>query len=216
MTKLNYVIRDYNAKNHKINKNNYRNFDEFLDSIYIREKDLSDLLDPNASLQEDVDILVDDPFMTKDEIEKKLLEILKAADEYITKRYAETYYSDDVALDCEVSDAFAYEDTIDEFVLDDWGWEHAEEGDIKKFEIKRVCLELKIFKRLKRNLDTNELVDANEVTIDDEVVYEEKPMQYVTIYYYDNVEVVSKDDLEYYDYLKRLDESYDEKFLDEE
>lgn len=149
MTKLNYVIKDYDSRSHKINRKDYRTFDELLDIIYVRGNDLSDLLDANARLHQDVNILVDDPYATKDELEKEVLDILKKIDEYTTKRYAETYYSDYAELDCEVGDAFECEDTIDEFVLDD------------------------------------------------EVVYKEKTTQYIDIYYYANIEEVSKDDVDF-------------------
>lgn len=194
--KLNYVIKDYERKEHSIYGRRYRTFEEFLDATGVRGNDLSDLLDPNTSLQEDVSILIDDLYMTENEIENEVLDILKKADEYTIKRYAETYYTDDVCLDCEVSDAFEWIDTIDEFVLDDESLEHAEEGDIKSFKINCICLELKIFKRFKRELETRELVDANETTIDDDIVYEERPTQYVNVYYYDDVEEVSKNDLD--------------------
>lgn len=193
--RLNYVIKDYERREHSLYRKKYRTYNEFLDAIRVFGVDLSDLSDPNASLQEDVNILIDDLYMTKDEIEDKLLEVLKDANDYTTKRYAETYYTDGVCLDCEVGDAFECDDKIDEFLLDDESWERVEEGDIKSFEIRRARLELKIFKRLKRGLGEEEFADAYETTIDDDIVYEARPTQYVDIYYYANVEEVHLSDL---------------------
>lgn len=195
MKKLNYVINDNTRTYHFYGKKRYKNFDELLDIIYVRGNDLSDLLDPNARLHQDVNILVDDPYATKDEIENEVLDILKKADEYTIKRYAETYYSERAELDCEVGDAFECEDKIDEFVLDDESWERVEEGDIKSFEIRRARLSLTIYNRLKKDYETDEFIDANEITIDDEVIYKERTTQYIDIYYYDNVEEVEEEDL---------------------
>lgn len=195
MKKLNYVINDIDRTHHSYGKKRYRTFDELLDIIYVRGNDLSDLLDANAGLHQDVNILVDDPYATKDELEKEVLDILKKADEYTIKRYAETYYSDYAELDCEVGDAFECEDKIDEFVLDDESWKRVEEGDIKSFEIRRVRLSLTIYNRLKRDYETGEFIDANEITIDDEVIYKERTTQYIDIYYYANIEEVEEENL---------------------
>lgn len=195
MKKLNYVINDNSRMYHSYGKKRYITFDEFLDIIYVRGHELADLNDPNVGLHQDINILVDDPYATKDEIEKEVLNILKNADEYTTKRYAETYYDDYATLDCEVGDAFEYEDNIDEFVLDDESWERAEVGDIKSFEIRRARLSLTIYNRLKKDYETGELIDAYETTIDDEIIYKETTTQYIDIYYYANVEEVSENDL---------------------